>query len=172
MIKYLWVKKMEHKIKKIYTKEDVVDFKKFTLTKNSVLKPWLLYIMCIAVVIFAFIYNRKFELNFTTVVYPCIAILSGIIITFIYYVNPKENLDSFSETELEYVFDNDGITMGDDFVAYADIFCVYENKDTYYIFVTETTGFPLDKEEVDFDLIALFKEKEVKTKTPKIKKTK
>lgn len=59
---------MEYKIKTNYTKDMIIDFKRFTLNKKSFLKPAILYLLCIAVIVCSFIYNRKFELNFTTVI--------------------------------------------------------------------------------------------------------
>ena len=109
---------MEYKIKTNYTKDMIIDFKRFTLNKKSFLKPAILYLLCIAVIVCSFIYNRKFELNFTTVIYPAIAIIGGIIITMVYYVKPKSDISQLENKEVEYIFNNEGVLLGEDLVKF------------------------------------------------------
>ncbi len=87
----------------------IIDFKRFTLNKKSFLKPAILYLLCIAVIVCSFIYNRKFELNFTTVIYPAIAIIGGIIITMVYYVKPKSDISQLENKEVEFMISDTGM---------------------------------------------------------------
>ena len=146
---------MEYKIKTNYTKDMIIDFKRFTLNKKSFLKPAILYLLCIAVIVCSFIYNRKFELNFTTVIYPAIAIIGGIIITMVYYVKPKSDISQLENKEVEYIFNNEG---------------VYETNDYFYFFITDGEGFLIDKEVLDFDLKAILENSNINKKKLKLLK--
>ena len=161
---------MEHKITTNYNKETLVDFKRFTLTKKSFLKPWLLYIMCIGVVVLAFVYNRRFELNFTTVIYPSIAIIGVLVITFLYYIRPQREAEDTEEFSAEYIFGDRCITVGEDEISYSDLYCVYEDKSYFYFYVNEADGFLIDKDDLDFDMGEFLKSKDIKAKQLKLMK--
>ena len=163
---------MEHKITTNYSKETLVDFKRFTLTKKSFLKPWLLYIMCIGVVVLAFIYNRRFELNFTTVIYPSIAIIGVLVITFLYYIRPQREAENAEEFSAEYIFGDSCITVGEDEIPYSDLYCIYEDKYYFYFYVNEADGFLIDKDDLDFDMGEFLKGKDIKSKQLKLMKNK
>ena len=135
---------MEYKIKTNYTKDMIIDFKRFTLNKKSFLKPAILYLLCIAVIVCSFIYNRKFELNFTTVIYPAIAIIGGIIITMVYYVKPKSDISQLENKEVEYIFNNEGVLLGEDLL--------------------------IDKEVLDFDLKSILENSNINKKKLKLLK--
>ena len=161
---------MEHKITTNYNKETLVDFKRFTLTKKSFIKPWLLYIMCIGVVVLAFVYNRRFELNFTTVIYPSIAIIGVLVITFLYYIRPQREAEDAEEFSAEYIFGDRCITVGEDEIPYSDLYCVYEDKSYFYFYVNECDGFLIDKDDIDFDMGEFLKSKDIKPKQLKLMK--
>lgn len=166
------MKKMEHKITTNYNKETLVDFKKFTLTKKSFLKPWLLYILCIGVVVLAFVYNRRFELNFTTVIYPAIAIVGGLIVTYLYYLRPQREAEKAEEFSATYIFGDRTIVVGDDEIPYDDLYCIYEDKSYFYFYVNEADGFLIDKDDLDFDMGDFIKGKDIKPKQLKLMKNK
>lgn len=161
---------MEYKIKTNYTKDIIIDFKRFTLNKKSILKPAILYLLCIAVIVFSFMYNRKFELNFTTVIYPLIAILGGIIITLIYYVKPKSDISQLEDKEVEYIFNSEGVVLGEEQINYEDLFGVYETTDYFYFFLTDSEGFVIDKEVLDFDLKSVVEQSSISKKKLKFLK--
>lgn len=161
---------MEHKIKTNYTKDIIIDFKRFTLNKKSILKPAILYLLCIAVVVFSFMYNRKFELNFTTVIYPLIAIVGGIIITLIYYVKPKSDISQLEDKEVEYIFNNEGVLLGEEQINYEDLFGVYETTDYFYFYLTDSEGFVIHKEVLDFDLKSVIEQSNISKKKLKFLK--
>lgn len=163
---------MEHKITTNYNKETLVDFKRFTLTKKSFIKPWLLYIMCIGVVVLAFAYNRRFELNFTTVIYPSIAIIGVLVITFLYYIRPQREAEDAEEFSATYIFGDSCITVGEDEIPYSDLYCVYEDKSYFYFYVNECDGFLIDKDDIDFDMQEFLKCKDIKPKQLKLMKNK
>ncbi|MGN0460015.1 MAG: YcxB family protein, partial [Ruminococcus sp.] len=161
-----------HKIITNYNKETLVDFKRFTLTKRSFLKPWLLYILCIGVVVLAFLYNRRFELNFTTVIYPSIAIIGGLIITYLYYIRPQREAENTEEFTAEYIFGDTAVTVGEDEIPYSDFYCIYEDKAYFYFYVNEADGFLIDKDDLDFDMGEFLKGKDIKAKQLKLMKSK
>ena len=161
---------MEYKIKTNYTKDMIIGFKRFTLNKKSFLKPAILYLLCIAVIVCSFIYNRKFELNFTTVIYPAIAIIGGIIITMVYYVKPKSDISQLENKEVEYIFNNEGVLLGEDLVKYEDFFGIYETNDYFYFFITDGEGFLIDKEVLDFDLKSILENSDINKKKLKLLK--
>lgn len=161
---------MEYKIKTNYTKDMIIDFKRFTLNKKSFLKPAILYLLCIVVIVCSFIYNRKFELNFTTVIYPAIAIIGGIIITLVYYVKPKSDISQLENKEVEYIFNNEGVLLGEDLVKYEDFFGIYETNDYFYFFITDGEGFLIDKEVLDFDLKSILENSDINKKKLKLLK--
>ncbi|MGN0462607.1 MAG: YcxB family protein [Ruminococcus sp.] len=163
---------MEHKITTNYNKETLVDFKRFTLTKKSFIKPWLLYIMCIGVVVLAFVYNRRFELNFTTVIYPSIAIIGVLVITFLYYIRPQREAEDAEEFSATYIFGDKCITVSEDEIPYSDLYCVYEDKSYFYFYVNECDGFLIDKDDIDFDMQEFLKGKDIKPKQLKLMKNK
>lgn len=163
---------MEHKITTNYSKETLVDFKRFTLTKKSFVKPWLLYIMCIGVVVLAFVYNRRFELNFTTVIYPSIAIIGVLVITFLYYIRPQREAENAEEFSAEYIFRDSTIVVGEDEIPYSDLYCIYEDKYYFYFYVNEADGFLIDKDDLDFDMGEFLKGKDIKSKQLKLMKNK
>ncbi|MBQ9673962.1 MAG: YcxB family protein [Ruminococcus sp.] len=155
---------MDLKVKTIYTREALIDFKKFTLTKGSFLKPVLLYLMCIAVIILAFIYNHRFELNFTTVTYPLIAILGALIITYVYYIAPTRADDPMEDLEVEYAFEDDYIQSGGKKFNYDELYGVYEDKNYFYFYTNESDGFLIAKEDAEFDIKAFIGKKITKKK--------
>lgn len=161
---------MEYKIKTNYTKDIIIDFKRFTLNKKSILKPAILYLLCIAVIVFSFMYNRKFELNFTTVIYPLIAIIGGVIVTLIYYVKPKSDISQLEDKEVEYIFNSEGVLLGEEQINYEDLFGVYETTDYFYFFLTDSEGFVIDKEVLDFDLKSVVEQSNISKKKLKFLK--
>ncbi len=150
---------MEHKITTTYDKETLVDFKRFTLTKKSHLKPALLYILCIAVIVCAFIYNRSFELNFTTIIYPAIAIVSMIVVTLIYYVKPQSDNDKLEGKTVDYTFSEDCIMAGQLRFEFEDFYKIFEDRDYFYFFLSDSKGFIIDKDNVNFDMRGYLQEK-------------
>ncbi len=162
---------MDYKISTVYTREALIDFKKFTLTKDSFLKPIVLYIMCVVVVACSFIYTGRFELTFTTVVYPLISIIGALLVTYIYYIAPSKTDDPMEDLEVEYTFTEDAIISGDDSFEYSKLFGIYEDTSYYYIYTTESNGILLEKDEVEPGLKALLIKK-IPTKKQHFKKAK
>lgn len=150
---------MDKKIRTTYDKQTLSDFKRFTLTKKSHLKPAILYLLCIGVIILAFVYNRKFELNFTTVIYPSIAIFCMIIVTAIYYFKPTGNNSTLLDKQVEYSFCEDKILGNGSEFSFEDFSKIYEDKYYYYFYLSDTEGFLIDKDDVDFDMGKYLKEK-------------
>lgn len=161
---------MNYETKTNYSKSTLVDFKRFTLTKKSIIKPALLYIFCVVIIVCSFIYNRKFELNFTTIVYPLIAIIGSIIVTFIYYIRPAIGRDKIENTVVTYTFTDDAIVSGDKSFLYNELFAVYEDKRYFYFYINESDGFLIEKSNIDFDLAGLLEEKVDKKKKLKLLK--
>ncbi len=163
---------MNNTVKTIFTEDALINFKRFTLTKRSILKPALMYVFCIAVIICSFIYNGRFQLNFTTILYPSLAIVCGIIISVLYYVNPKKDNQRLIGKEVTYTFAEEGIITDQVTIPYTDLDKVYEDKDYFYFYTNENDGFYIEKETLNFDLAPLLRERVSGKKTLKLLRTK
>lgn len=161
---------MNYTVKTIYTEEALVNFKRFTLNKKSFLKPALLYIFCIAVFVCSFVYNGKFEFNFTTILYPSLAVVCSIIITLIYYVKPHAGNDRMVGKEVEYTFTNEYVELGELHIPYDEFEKIYEDNNYFYFYATENDGFYIEKAALNFDLNGFLKENVFNKKILKIKK--
>jgi hypothetical protein len=124
------------------------------------------------VIVCAFIYNRKFELNFTTVVYPLIAIIGALFVTLIYYINPSRADDPLEDKSVDYTFTDNGVVSGEKIFEYNDFSAIYEDKKYFYFYINDNDGFLISKEDVDFDLTSILKEKVSDKKRLKLLKTK
>lgn len=161
---------MNNTVKTTFTEDSLVNFKRFTLVKKSIIKPAVMYILCLAVIVCTFIYNGRFELNFKTILYPSLAIICGVIVTIFYYIRPKKDNEQLIGKEVEYTFADDGVSVGEINIPYSDFVKVYEDNNYFYFYVTDNDGFFLNKESVDFDLKALLNEKIENKKVLKLKK--
>ena len=134
---------MNNTVKTIFTEDALINFKRFTLTKRSILKPALMYVFCIAVIICSFIYNGRFQLNFTTILYPSLAIVCGIIISVLYYVNPKKDNQRLIGKEVTYTFAEEGIIT--DQITIPTLIKSMRTRTTFIFIQMKTTVFILKR---------------------------
>jgi hypothetical protein len=105
-------------------------------------------------------------------VYPLIAVVGALMVTLIYYVNPSKGGNPLEGKTVEYIFNDDGVLSGETFLPYNDFTNIYEDKKYFYFYVNDSDGFLVKKEDVDFDLSGILKEKVKSKKKLKLNKTK
>lgn len=88
----------------------------------------------------------------------------------VYYVKPKSDISQLENKEVEYIFNNEGVLLGEDLVKYEDFFGIYETSDYFYFFITDGEGFLIDKEVLDFDLKSILENSNINKKKLKLLK--